>query len=284
MKKGLLLLEGGAYRGIFTSGVLDAFLTHDIYFDTVVGISAGALCGYNYVSKDLGRSRDIIFEYGQDRRYFGLRNLIKTGSAFGSSFVFSELPKSMSFNYEQFQNGAEFFVGATNCATGECEYFSKRDTGVEFEDCIVASASMPLVSKMVKIKDGLYLDGGIAEHLPLGFVESGEYDFVVSVLTRPLAARKTMLNKNQAKLYKLRYKKYPELMNKLLKEAELFNSQREAISKLKEDGKMLVIEPDERFKVRRVERNKDTIRQGYQLGFEAGEAMAELILKKLKED
>ena len=202
MKKSLLLLEGGAYRGIFTSGVLDAFLENDIYFDTVVGISAGALCGYNYVSKDLGRSRDIIFDYGQDKRYFGIRNLIKTGSAFGSKFVFDELPKSMFFNYEQFKNGADFYVGATNCETGECEYFSKKDVEINFEDCIVASASMPLVSKMVKIKENLYLDGGIAEHLPLGFIND-EYDFVLCVLTRPMSSKKGLLNKKQAKLYKL---------------------------------------------------------------------------------
>lgn len=283
MKKSLLLLEGGAYRGIFTSGVLDAFLANDIYFDTVVGISAGALCGYNYVSKDLGRSRDIVFDYGQDKRYFGVRNLIKTGSAFGSGFVFDELPKSMSFNLEQFQNGADFYVGATNCHTGECEYFSKKDPDVNFVDCIVASASMPLVSKMVKIKDELYLDGGIAEHLPLGFIESGDYDYIVCVLTRPVDAKKGMLNKQQAKLYKLRYKKYPELLDKLLKESEIFNMQRQLIASLKAEGRITVIEPDERFTVRRVERNKETIHQGYHLGYEAAQERIEEIKRKLGE-
>lgn len=282
MKKGLLLLEGGAYRGIFTSGVLDAFLNHDIYFDTVAGISAGALCGYNYVSKDIGRCRDIVFDYGQDKRYFGVKNLLKTGSAFGSNFVFKELPKNMSFNYEQFKNGAKFYVGATNCKTGECEYFSKDDD-VDFESCIIASASMPIVSKMVRIKDNLYLDGGISEHLPLRFIETGEYDFVVCVLTRPLYSTKNEIKKAQKKLYKLMYKKYPVLLDKLINEASIFNEQRKLVQKLKDEKKIIVIEPDDRFKVRRVERDKATIQEGYKLGYEAGCQMVDLIKDKMKD-
>lgn len=270
MKKRLLLLEGGAYRGIFTSGVLDAFLEGDLAFDTVVGISAGALCGYNYVSKDLGRTRDIIFEYGQDKRYFGLRNLIKTGSAFGSKFVFEDLPKDKSFNYEQFRNGSNFIVGATNCNTGECVYFSKEAD--DFEKCIVASASMPLVSKMVDIDNELYLDGGISEHLPLGFIND-EYDEVICVLTKPITYRKNRISKAQARLYKVMYKKYPILLEKLLNEDSVYNEQRQKVENLYNDGKIIIVQPDERFKVRRVERNKDFIREGYELGYEAGKEL-----------
>lgn len=283
MKKSLLLLEGGAYRGIFTSGVLDAFLKHGIYFDTVAGISAGALCGYNYVSKNLGRARDIVFDYGCDKRYFGVQNLLKTGSAFGYKFVFEELPKQLAFDAETFKNGAEFYVGTTNCSTGECEYFSKNDPDVNFVDCVVASASMPLVSKMMNINDQLYLDGGITEHLPLGFVKEGKYDLIVSVLTRPLAAKKYKLNKAQAKLYKITYKKYPELLDKLLHEKEIFNSQREELAKMQDECGMIIIEPDERFKVSRVERSKVKIQDGYQLGYEAGEQYVEEILRRMKD-
>lgn len=270
MKKRLLLLEGGAYRGIFTSGVLDAFLEGDLAFDTVVGISAGALCGYNYVSKDLGRTRDIIFEYGQDKRYFGLRNLIKTGSAFGSKFVFEDLPKDKSFNYEQFKNGSNFIVGATNCNTGECVYFSKEVD--DFEKCIIASASMPLVSKMVDINNELYLDGGISEHLPLGFIND-EYDEVICVLTKPITYRKNRISKAQARLYKVMYKKYPILLEKLLNEDSVYNEQRQKVENLYNDGKIIIVQPDERFKVRRVERNKDFIHEGYELGYEAGKEL-----------
>ncbi|MBE6137369.1 MAG: patatin family protein [Erysipelotrichaceae bacterium] len=272
MKKRLLLLEGGAYRGIFTSGVLDAFLEANVEFDTVVGISAGALCGYNYVSKDFGRNKEIIFEYGQDKRYFGLRNLIKTGSAFGSKFVFEELPCNLKFNYEEFKKGPNFIVGATNCETGQCEYFEKSKD--EFEKCIVASASMPIVSRMVNIDDKLYLDGGISEHLPLGFI-SDEYDEVVCVLTKPITFRKKRISKAQGRLYKVMYKKYPSLLEKLLNEDLVYNQQREKAEKLYSEGLMKIVQPDERFKVRRVERNKKYIHEGYELGFEAGMAFVD---------
>lgn len=267
MKKRLLLLEGGAYRGVFTSGVLDAFLEANIEFDTVVGISAGALCGYNYVSKNKGRTRDILFEYGQDRRYFGLTNFIKTGSAFGSKFVFEKLPQDMSFDYETFKNGVNFIVGATNCNNGICEYFSKEVE--DFEKCIIASASMPIVSKMVNINGELYLDGGIAEHLPLGYI-SDEYDEVVCVLTKPIKYRKEKISKTQTRVYKMLYKHYPLLLEKLLNEDVIYNEQREKLEELYNDGKILVIQPDERFKVKRLERNEEHIHEGYDLGYEAG--------------
>lgn len=267
-KKSLLLLEGGGYRGIFTSGVLDAFLENNIYFDTVVGISSGALNGYNYVSKDLGRSKNIVFEYGQTKDYFGIHNLLKNGSAFGADFVFNHLPNVIPFNENEFINGAEFYVGATNCLTGEIRYF-KKALGSEFIDCIVASSALPLVSKMVKINDTPFLDGGIASQLPIDFINYDIYDNIVIVLTRPLAYR--IKRTKATKSYKLIYKKYPFLVKDLLNNHIMYNKQREYITKLKRENKIYVIEPDARFKVKRLERKAKTIVEGYDLGYEAGQ-------------
>lgn len=279
MKKSLLLLEGGGYRGIFTSGVLDTFLDHDIEFDTVVGISSGALNGYNYVSKDLGRSKQIVFEYGQARDYFGLRNLIKTGSAFGADFVFNHLPNVIPFSKDTFINGSEFYVGATNCLTGEERYFPKSE-GPEFIDCVVASSALPLVSKMVNINDTPFLDGGIASQLPLSFIDFDKYDRIVIVLTRPLSFRVKSTELSIMRGYRLFYKKYPLLLNALQNQSFVYNKQREYVEELQKKNKIYVVEPDERFKVKRLEKSEKIIRAGYDLGLEAGEKYIEYLNNK----
>lgn len=268
MGKSLLLLEGGAYRGIFTAGVLDAFISNDIYFDVVAGISAGALCGYNYISRDFERNKRIIIEYGQNKKYFSKRNILKTGSAFGSNFVFNDLEKIIPFNKDNFINGSKFLVGAVNCYTGECEYFSKEDEN--FIDCIVASSAMPIVSKMVKINNVPYLDGGIAEHVPLSLIELDEYDDILCVLTKPYGFRKEDKESSLKSLYKLKYKKYPKLLEKLINENKYYNEERERLEHLIEEGKIKYIAPDERFKVTRIEKNIDNLKEGYELGLESG--------------
>lgn len=45
LEKTGLVLEGGGMRGVFTSGVLDAFMKHDVYFPYTVAVSAGACNG-----------------------------------------------------------------------------------------------------------------------------------------------------------------------------------------------------------------------------------------------
>ena len=51
-----LVLEGGGMRGLYTAGVLDTFLDAGIKVDGVVSVSAGALFGVNFLSKQKGRA------------------------------------------------------------------------------------------------------------------------------------------------------------------------------------------------------------------------------------
>ena len=55
MKTGLVL-EGGAMRGMFTAGVLDVLMEHNIQLDGAIGVSAGAVFGCNYKSHQIGRT------------------------------------------------------------------------------------------------------------------------------------------------------------------------------------------------------------------------------------
>lgn len=279
MGKTLLLLEGGGYRGIFPGAVLDVFLEQDLYFDAVAGISVGSLCGYNFISRDHGRVRRILMEYGNDPRYFSVKNLVRNGRVMGNEFMFGPLMQLVPFDYETFHKSETVFaVGATNCSTGKCDYFEKGKVA-DFDSAVLASCSLPLSGKKSWVEGQRYLDGGIAEHAPLGYLQSHpEYDRAVLVLTRPLNARKFPVNPAIRRAYRAVYRHDPILLDLLLHEAEIFNAQRLQIARLQKAGKLFLIGPDRRFRVNRVERDRVILEEGYILGREEAERrMPELL-------
>lgn len=268
MKVGLVL-EGGAMRGMFTAGVLDVFLEAGLYFDAVAGISAGAMCGYHFVGRCHGRVRQVLLEYGNDPRYFSARNLVRSGNSIGDEFMFFDLMEKIPFDFRTFRESSTVFaVGATNCRTGKITYFEKGSAQC-LNQCILASSSLPLTSRMIWIDGEPYLDGGVAEHAPLTYwKQHPEYDRVVLVLTRPMQARKLPLSRLRRRTYRLVYGRDKNLLPLLLREPQLFNQQRMEILHLARAGKLFVLEPDRRFRVERVERDPGVLQEGYELGRE----------------
>lgn len=283
MPKTLLLLEGGAYRGIFTAGVLDVFLEAGLYFDAVAGISAGAMCGYHFVGRCHGRVRQVLLEYGNDPRYFSARNLVRSGNSIGDEFMFFDLMEKIPFDFRTFRESSTVFaVGATNCRTGQITYFEKGSAQC-LNQCILASSSLPLTSKMIWIDGEPYLDGGVAEHAPLTYwKQHPEYDRVVLVLTRPMQARKLPLSRLRRRTYRLVYGRDKNLLPLLLHEPQLFNQQRMEILRLTRAGKLFVLEPDRRFRVKRVERDPAILQEGYDLGREEAQQHLESLKRYLQ--
>lgn len=283
MPKTLLLLEGGAYRGIFTAGVLDVLLEDGIFFDAVAGISAGAMCGYHFVGRCHGRVRQVLLEYGNDPRYFSARNLVRSGNSIGDEFMFFDLMEKIPFDFRTFRESSTVFaVGATNCRTGEITYFEKGSAQC-LNQCILASSSLPLTSKMIWIDGEPYLDGGVAEHAPLTYWKRHpEYDRVVLVLTRPMQARKLPLSRLRRRTYRLVYGRDKNLLPLLLHEPQLFNQQRMEILRLVRAGKLFVLGPDRRFRVERVERDPTILQEGYELGREEAEQHLERLQQYLQ--
>ena len=124
-----LILEGGAMRGLFTCGVIDVFMENGIDFDGAVGISAGAVFGCNYKSRQIGRPRRYNEKYCRDKRYCSIRSLITTGDLYGADFCYRLLPDELDpFDREAFKNDPmEFYVGATDVKTGECVFHTCSD-------------------------------------------------------------------------------------------------------------------------------------------------------------
>ena len=277
MKKGLIL-EGGAMRGLFTAGVIDVLMENDIKFDGAIGVSAGAAFGCNYKSKQPGRVLRYNLAYCKDPRFCSFRSLIKTGNLFGAEFCYETIPKKLDiFDDDTFNtNPMEFYVVCTDTNTGKAEYFLCNKSDQKCFKIIRASASMPLVSKPVKIDDKYYLDGGISDSIPIKYFEEIGYKRNVAVLTRPIE-----YVKNQSKsLYIMRHalKKYPMIIKALEERHNIYNETLEYIKNLENDGSLFVIRPEKALDVGHIEHDTKKLQEAYN----HGRAIMEKRLEELK--
>ncbi len=276
MKKGLIL-EGGAMRGMFTAGVIDVFLENNIPFDGVVGVSAGAAFGSNYKSKQAGRVIRYNTRFCKDKRYCSFKSLITTGDIYGVDFCYNQLP----FIHDKFdsktfsESPVAFFVTATDIETGKAIYH-KCDLGLE-DDLLWfrASASMPLVSRIVEIGNLKLLDGGVADSVPVKFLENEGYEKNVVVLTQP----KDFVKEENPMLpfIKLKYKKYPNLVDAVANRHNIYNETTLYIKEKEEKGELFVIRPPENLNIKSICHDENELIRVYNIGrHEAEKRLSEL--------
>ena len=248
-----LVLEGGGLRGAFTGGILEYLLEMEINFERVVGVSAGACLGVSYVSKQKGRNRRVNVELPSDQRYMGIRHLISNGSYFNMKFIFEEIPdRLVPFDEETyFANPTEFEIVITSLNTGNPVYLSKKeqlDIGVG--KSLVASSSIPLLSQPVDIKGEKFLDGGVADPIPIRYALS-KYEKAVVALTRPRGYRKEE-NGNYA-IFKFAFRKYPKFLEALLRRNFEYNKTLDFCDQMEKEGRLFVMAPLQEFMIGRTE-------------------------------
>ena len=268
MKIGLVL-EGGGMRGLFSAGVLDALLElKELSVNGIVGVSSGALFGVNYVSKQKERAVRYNKKYVDDKRYMGLHSWITTGNAVNKDFAFYELPYKLDvFDNETFKKAkTDFYVVMTNVESGKPEYVLIEDAFAQME-YLRATSALPFASKIIEINGKKYLDGGISDSIPIDFCESLGYDKIIAVLTRPEGTYK---EDKLGFLYKLVYRKYPNLVNSLLNMATDYEKVLVKIKDLENKGKIFVVRPPEVLKIGRLEKNRDKIQKVYDTGLNTG--------------
>ncbi|MBQ8404846.1 MAG: patatin family protein [Clostridia bacterium] len=265
MKKGLIL-EGGAMRGMFTAGVIDVMMENGIEFDGAIGVSAGAAFGCNYKSKQIGRVIRYNKRFVRDKRYCGLGVLLKTGDIYSAEFCYGEVPlKYDIFDFETFEkNPMEFYVVATDVETGEAVYHKYEGMADHGFDWIRASASMPIVSRIVEIDGRKLLDGGIADSIPVKYFESIGYNKNIAILTQCGGFQK---KRNKAMpLIKLKYKKYPKLVETMANRHIVYNETLTYIEEKEKAGELFVIRPETKLPVGRVEKNPEKLQEAYEIG------------------
>ena len=260
-----LVLEGGAKRGIYTAGVLDVMLEHNLLADGVFGVSAGAIHGCSYVSKQIGRSIRYNMKYGNDYRFMSFKSLFLTGNMVDTEFCYHDLPEKLDpYDNDVFmKSGIEFYAVCSNVESGKPEYIKCKDMFADI-DYIRASASMPLVSQIVEVGGKKLLDGGIADSIPLKAAENHGFEKNIVVLTRPQGYRKKKASLRW--LIAWIYRKYPNFVKAFIERPEMYNAELDYIEKQKKAGKILVIRPSKLIKIKKMEPNLRIVREMYDLG------------------
>ena len=260
-----LVLEGGAMRGLFTAGVIDVLMENGIECPAFVGVSAGAAFGCNYKSRQIGRALRYNKRFCRDPRYCSFRSLFKTGDVFGAQFCYHEVPNTLdTFDVKAFdENPMAFYLVASDVETGT-PFYKKidhaDDTAYEW---IRASASMPIVSRVVELDGKKFLDGGVTDSIPLAFMER-QYDRNVVVLTRPRDYQKQPASKLW--LYRLTLRKYPNMLRAVRERHLMYNEQRAHVFAQEKAGKAFVICPDKPLEVGRMEHDPEQLQKAYDTG------------------
>lgn len=271
-----LVLEGGGMRGVFTSGVLDAFMKYDLYFNYVVAVSAGACNGLSYISRQPRRARlsniDMLVKYN----YIGLRHLVTQGCIFDPELLYDRFPNELiPYDYDTyFASPSTFEMVVTNCNTGRAEYLTEKDGDRQrLLDICRASSSLPYVSNVIDVDGQPYLDGGIVDSIPVGRAIDMGYDRNVLVLTRNRGYRNTSKDR---KIPKFIYKKYPRLRVALSRRIAEYNHQLDMVEEMEDNGLVDVIRPLRPMDVDRIEKDEKKLEALYEEGFQLGEEYCKL--------
>ncbi len=278
MTKGCLVLEGGAFRGLYTEGVLDYFMEQDLNFQCVIGVSAGALNGANYVAGQIGRSARINLSNRYNRDYIGAKALIKSHSLINLDFLFDSKYVE-PLNKRHFYNSQQRFVAVvTNCLTGKAEFFEKDDKNIL--QAVKASATMPYIAPPVEIEGVPYYDGGCSSYkLPFQWAIDEGYDKIVVVKTREDSYRKRIKESHMASRV---YKKYPEFAKVFEESDRNYNHLCYTLEQLRQEGRIFVVSPSQEVKVERIEKDVEKLGELYELGYRDAENNLSALKEYLK--
>lgn len=275
---GCIVLEGGSFRGCYTSGVLDVLMENGINLQTTIGTSAGALNGYNYVAGEIGRAAKINLGYRHDRRYMGPRTLARNRGVVGFDFLLNEVEEEIPFNRERFEDpNRRFLVTVTNCETGQVRYCEKGITP-DFQKAVQASASMPFVSDMVEVDGVPCLDGGCAVKIPYRWALDNGFEKILVVRTRPAEYRRPQETKAFTEITERIYRNYPQLVELLDNQSEQYNGACRELEQLQEQGKLLMLCPSGSISVSAIEGDMERLGALYLLG----RADAKLMLPQIR--
>lgn len=275
-KKGLIL-EGGAMRGLFTAGILDVMMENELRPDGIVGVSAGACFGCNVKSHQAGRAIRYNKRFARDSRYCSLSSLLKSGDIFNAEFAYHTVPTLYDpFDNETFEaDPMEFHLVCTDVLTGKAVYKNCKHGGHNFFDWVRASASMPVVSNVVEIDGYKLLDGGMADSIPLQYLENQGYNKNVVILTQPEGYIKKA--SKAMPLIRLALRKYPAVVDAMKNRHIMYNNQLKYVKEAENRGEILVIRPEKPIPIGHICHNPEQMQAAYDMGRDHGEKYLEKI-------
>lgn len=268
-----LVLEGGGFRGVYTAGVLDAMMQQQLFFDYVIGVSAGAAYSVSYVSRQYQRNLEVN-RFVKDKRYCSLGNYLRLGTYFDWDFVYHTIPTQIiPFDYEAYnQSTSHLHVVVTNITTGKPEYKElKTNNPIAFRDWLTATSSLPFIARPKIIDNQAYMDGGLSDSIPVNRALADGNKRAVVVLTRPKGYRKKTVKNDW--MVRMVYRHYPHLVERIKARAHEYNRTLDQLDQLEQEGKVFIIRPAQSATVSRLENNPDILRKSYDNALQQMEAV-----------
>ena len=261
-----LALEGGGYRGMYTTGVLDVWMEHGVTCDHLVGVSAGAAFGYNFKSRQIGRAIRYNKAYCADKRYAGVGSWLKTGDLFNADFAYREVPIERDpIDLETYlATPMRFTAVCTDLDTGEAVYHDLPFGDERDIEWIRASSAIPVATRPVEIEGHRYLDGGVADSIPSAWLFEKGYDRNIVVLTQPAGYVKEP--NNLMPWLRLVFRRYPAFVEALAHRHEVYNATLEDLARREAAGEILVVRPSESVKVASLCRDPEELERIYRIG------------------
>lgn len=264
-------------RGLFSAGVTDAMMEAGLKPDGIVGVSAGAAFGCNYKSGQPGRAIRYNKRFARDRRYCGLKSLLTSGDMFNAEFAYHVVPTEYDvFDSDAFErNPMQYIVVCTDVHTGEPVYIDCREGGHKFFEVIRASASMPVVSRIVNIDGRMLLDGGMSDSIPLEYMERSGYERNVVVLTQPKGYRKKP--SKALPVIRLKYRRYKGVVDTMSRRHDMYNAQLDYVAQAEAAGRCLVIRPEAPIPIGHISHSPEEMQGAYDMGLAIGRKYVERI-------
>ncbi len=265
---GALVLEGGAFRGVYQEGVLDCLMENGINLRATIGVSAGALNGVSYSTGQIGRCAHINIRYRHDGRYVGINAFIKSRlkSVIGFDYIFGSLPALPDLDIDGLKNNGRTFIAvATNVETGKAEYF--YNTRDDIMDCVKASATLPYISRPALINGKPYFDGGCADRIPFRYAMDNGYKKIVVIKTRDRSYRTKSHFERKLLVTKRIYSSYPDFAANLAMTDDVYNSVCDELDKYENKKSIFVIAPSKPINIKMLEGDLVKLKELYDLGY-----------------
>ncbi|WP_368504617.1 patatin family protein [Alkalihalophilus sp. As8PL] len=261
-----LVLEGGGMRAVYTAGVLEALMKHEIEIPHVIGVSAGACNGSSYVSKQIERNKKVNIDYIDRPEYLSFKNLVKTRSIFGWDFIFNTLPNELEpFDFDTFNRSEQTFtIVTTKLDTGEPFYFDKNLPKDDLLTVLKASSSIPLLAPPVVYKEQTYFDGGVADPIPVERSLAEGHKKHLIVLTQNAGYQKTPMR--FTRFARWSFRNHPAFLKTMLTRYQRYNQSLKKVEEMEANGEAFVIRPKMPVRVSRLEKNKNRLEALYNEG------------------
>jgi predicted patatin/cPLA2 family phospholipase len=277
-----LVLEGGGMRGIFTCGVLDYLIDRHVQFPYTVAVSAGACHGLSYMSHQRGRARFTNIEMMDKYHYIGLKYLFRQRSIINQDLLYRRLPETIyPYDYDTyFNNRATLESVTTNCYTGQPCYLTERKDKDRIVRIARASSSLPYVCPVTYVDHIPMLDGGIVDSIPVMHAREKGFRKNVVVLTRNYGYRK---EQKDMRIPNFLYPQFPRLRVALSNRCTAYNEQLALVEQMEKEGEILVIRPQKKMKVDRLEQNTHDLMELYEEGYaEAKRLLDDMEMRELE--